>query len=193
MLMWMYIFFLLSPGAVSRPRVADTVVGQLYSYVVAHHPIGIPVADRAALWPLLSKRLVQKLETARACEDDYRRQHAGDDGKPAFGWLETGLFSGSDERALPSEVSVERSESKSNGTVLVYVRFTYRETSDTYGRSPNPATVVHWRGAAVVTREGGYFVVDDVLLFKRHATTVESRLSRTFVGCSGRRWVGGLH
>jgi hypothetical protein len=187
--MLILIVLLLSATAAARPQQPDTVVRELYSYIVTHRPLGIPCgADKAALWPLLSSRLIRELDAARACEDDYRRQHASDDGKPAFGWLESGLFSGSDERALPSEVAVERTEPQRDGSFGVYVRFTYRESA--HGRPPDPSAGYHWRGAAIVRSEAGRFVVDDVLLFKDESTNIESRLSQVFVGCDGPRWVG---
>jgi hypothetical protein len=187
--MWLSIFILLSTHTTARLEQPDAAVRQLYAYVVAHHPLGIPTgADKEALWPLLSRRLVRQLETARACEDDYHRKHSVD-GKPAFGWLETGLFSGSDEQALPNEVKVERTESR-DGAVRVYLHFTYRETSATHGREPDHATAFHWRGAAIAKLEGGHFVVDDVLVFKDNSTTIDSRLSQMFSGCSGPKWIG---
>jgi hypothetical protein len=187
------IILLLSTRTTARAvQPPDAVVRQLYDYVVAHHPLGIPTGtDKAALWPLFSSRLGRQLETARACEGDYRRQHAHEGGKPSFGWLEAGLFSGSDEQALPNEVAVELSESKRNGSVRVYVCFTYHETAATYGRAQSPTTAFHWRGAAIVKKESGHFVIDDVLLFKDSSMIVESRLSQMFVGCNGARWVGG--
>ena len=59
---------------------------------------------------LMSARLATQLKEARRCEDDYRQQHAGDNGKPGFGWLEIGLFSGANEMALPAEVAIARTE-----------------------------------------------------------------------------------
>jgi hypothetical protein len=67
----------------------DSVVRELYQHVVARKALGIPKGkDKAALWPFLSKRLIQKLDVAETCEDDYLRHRPNNDGKPAFGWLE---------------------------------------------------------------------------------------------------------
>lgn len=169
----------------------DTVVRELYKQVVARRPLGIPKgADRAAIWPLLSKGLRRRLDAAQACENDYFRQHAGEDGKPDFGWLETGLFSGGNERGIPAIASVQRTEAQNDGSSLVFVRLTYKESFATYGRPPDPANTFNWDIAVMVKSEGGRFVVDDVLLLKDGSTKIESRLSDSFSGCDGSRWVG---
>ena len=93
----------------------ETIVQQMYAQIVERRPLGIPTgADRTAIWPFLSKRLVQILETAKACEDDYFQKHSGSDDKPEFIWLEMGLFSGDVEMAMPTEVVVERTEQQKN-------------------------------------------------------------------------------
>src|SRR5262249_6648933 len=92
-------------------RSPESVVRKLYQEFIARRALGIPKGeDKTAVWPFLSKRLIQRLETAQACEGDYFRQHAADNGKPDFGWLETGLFSGENEEALPAEAILERTE-----------------------------------------------------------------------------------
>ena len=180
----------LSPIGTADPS-PDAVVRGLYKQVVARKPLGIPKrTDRAALVPFLSKGLLGRLDEAQACEDDYLRQHESDSGKPAFVWLETGLFSGSNERGLPSAAIVERSRRQKDGSFYVNVRLTYKESSETYGKTPNPANTFHWDVAAVVISEGGKFFVNDVLFFKDNSDTVESRLSDSFPGCDGSRWVG---
>ena len=66
----------------------DSVVRVLYQQVVARRPLGIPKgADKAAISPFLSKELIQKLDAAQACQDDYFRQRTDKHSKPAFGWL----------------------------------------------------------------------------------------------------------
>lgn len=136
-----YLAVLSLVAAQSQPQQAEAVVRQLATEIVARRPLGIPDAeDKGAIWPLLSARLVKQLETARACEADYFRLHANDDGKPEFAWLESGLFSGDDEEALPAEIAVERIEPLKGGAFRVRVRYTYRESFETYGRPPNPRT-----------------------------------------------------
>lgn len=169
----------------------DSVVRKLYQQVVARRPLGIPRGeDKAALWSFLSTRLIQKLDAAQACEYDYLRQTPNKDGKPPFGWLESGLFSGPDERAIPSSAAVERTVRMKDGTFRVYVRLTYKETFETYGRPPNPANTFDWHVAAVVISEGGRFVVRDILLFEENSTKITSRLTESFHGCNGPHWVG---
>ncbi len=169
----------------------DSVVRELYQQVVARKPLGIPKGeDKAALWPFLSKRLIQTLDAAQSCENDYLRQRPAEDGKPAFGWLEAGLFSGSNEWAIPASAAVERTEPMKDGTFRVYVRLTYKESSETYGKPPDPTHTFDWHAAAVVISEEGRFVVNDVLLFKEDSTKIQSRLADSFAGCDGPRWVG---
>jgi hypothetical protein len=175
----------------SRPASSDSVVRALYKQVVARRPLGIPKGeDKAAIWPHLSKGLIHRLETAQACEDSYFQQHKGEDGKPGFDWLEVNLFSGGNEQAIPSCAVVERTAAQKNGSLRVYVRLRYKESFETYGRPPNPANTFQWRVAASVITEGGKFVVDDVLFLKDDSTQIESRLSDSFPGCDGSRWVG---
>jgi hypothetical protein len=169
----------------------DSVVRELYQQVVARRPLGIPKGeDKAALWPFLSKRLIQKLDAAQTSEDDYMRQRPDKDGKPGFGWLETGLFSGSNERAIPASAAVERTQPMKDGTFYVYLRLTYKESFETYGKPPDPTHTFDWHVAAVVVSEEGRFVVNDVLLVKDDSTKIALRLTGSFLGCDGPRWVG---
>lgn len=173
--------------AVNRP---ETIVRELYKYVVRHHPLGIPTGEgRTALQALLSARLLGQLDSAKACERDYYRQHPNPNEKPDSAWLERGLFSGEDEEAGPSEVNIDH-VARRNGVYWVYVRFTYRETFQTYGRAPNPNSTWRWRGAAIVRSENSRFVIDDIVLFKRGSSIIDWQLSDSFVGCKGDRWVG---
>jgi hypothetical protein len=176
-----------STRAFAEPQ-PDAVVRQLYAVVVAHWPLGIPTgADKTAIWPLLSKRLIREFETAQACEDDCLRQTPSTF-KPRFAWLDLGLFSGPEDEAAPAEVVVERTEPQRDGTFRVQVIFTYR---DMYHRPPDPADTIHWRGVVTVISEDGRFVVDDILLFEVSSTEVQSRLSQILTrGCDGPRWVG---
>jgi hypothetical protein len=170
----------------------DSVVRELYQQVVARRPLGIPKGeDKAAIWPHLSKGLIHRLDTAQACEDSYFQQHTGENGKPGFDWLEINLFSGGgNEQAIPSSAVVERTAAQKNGSLRVYVRLRYKESFETYGRPPNPANTFHWRVAASMISEDGKFVVDDVLFLKDDSTKIASRLTDSFTGCDGSRWVG---
>jgi len=172
-------------------RSPDAVVRELYQVVVAGRPLGIPKGRvKTALWPILSKRLAQRLEAAQACEDDYFRQRPNGTGKPQFAWLDRGIFSGADDRAMPTEAVVERSEPQQDGSFRVNVTLTYNDAAAAYGRLADPADDIHWQVAAVVILEDQRFVVDDILLFKDDSTEIASRLADSFPGCDGSRWVG---
>jgi hypothetical protein len=182
---------LLAMTATAPREQPDAVVRRLYEQVVARRPMGIPGgADMDAIGPLLSRRRVRDLETARACEADYFRQFPDPMMKPTFGWLELGLFSGGTEQAIPREFAIERTEKGRRGTHRVTVRLTYRETFETYGRPPDPNDTFSWNVAAIVTSEDGRFVVDDILLFEEDSSKVWFRLSKAFGGCDGPRWTG---
>src|SRR4029077_7367929 len=112
------------PNAPVHPS-PDSVVRELYQRVVARRPLGIPKGeDKAAVWQFLGKKLIQRPDAAQSCEDDYLRQRPDKSGKPAFGWLETGIF-GSNERAIPAAAAVERTEPTRVGTFRVNLRLTY--------------------------------------------------------------------
>ena|SRR5216684_5030790 len=168
-------------------RKPDAVVRKLYDQVVARRPLGVPKGlNKDAIWPFLSKRLIRRLETAQACEADYYRQHVGDDGKPRFGWLESGLFSGENEMASPVEAVVENMKPQKDGSFHVYVKLRFKD-----GESPDSALSSPWYVATRVITERGRFVVDDILLFEKDSTEVESRrLSGAFTECDGSHWIG---
>jgi hypothetical protein len=77
-----------------------------------------------------------------------------------------------------------------DGTFRVYVRLTYKESFETFGKPPDPTHTFDWRVAAVVISEEGRFVVNDVLLFEDDSTKIASRLTKSFTGCDGPRCVG---
>jgi hypothetical protein len=188
-----------SKAASAQP---EEVVRKLYQQIIARKPLGIPYGgDKKAIWPLLSKRLIEGLEAGHACEKDYTSHRLAiisksDPGrppeifKPEFGWLESGLFSGGNEEALPAEAVVERTEHQKDGSFLVYINLTYNETYKTYGRPPNPQNKFSWLVAAIVVLERGRCVVDDILFFEESTTKVMSHLLDAFWQCQGTRWIG---
>jgi hypothetical protein len=179
------------PGGVGPSGTPDVVVRNLYAHIVKARPIGIPTGtDRAVLWPLLTGRLVAVLETARRCEEDYFRRHPDRDLKPDFGWIETGLFSGPDEMALPSLVQIIRTDTIGRLRYLVLVEFTYRELFETYGRPPDPRNTFQWRGEVTVDGATGRFLVDEFRRVDNGSGERARALSEQFVGCRGTRWVG---
>jgi len=189
---WLFGTLLALTAYVSTPEAApQSAVLKLYRQIVARRPLGIPEGrDRAAINVFLSRTLIQRLETAQACQDDYFRQHPDKDSKPSFPWLELGLFSGANEEAVPSAAEIVSTRRLEDGSYHVSVRLTYKESYETYGRPPDPANTFQWQVAADVKSENGRFVVDDVLFFDETAKKVEWRLSGAFTGCDGPRWVG---
>lgn len=100
--------------------------------------------------------------------------------KAPFGWAESGIFSGAEERTEPDAFVIERTESEKNGSIRVYVRLTLK--------SPPSET---WEVATAVAMENGHFVVDDVIYLEDESTSFEERLSKLLSdGCDGSRWVG---
>jgi hypothetical protein len=157
------------------------MVRSLYQQVVARHPMGIPYGEDMKIFaPYLSKALLHRIELAITCGNDWYRQNPDRHLKPPIAWLESGLFSGDDEKASPSGFQIERTQSEKDGSFRVYVRLTLEEP---------PQEI--WQVEAVVVRENGHFVVDDVIYLKGENRLVEARLSEYLsAGCDGPRWVG---
>jgi hypothetical protein len=100
--------------------------------------------------------------------------------KAPFGWAESGLFSGADERTAPDAFIIERTESETDGSIRVYVRLRLN--------SPPPE---FWEVAAVLVREDGHLVVDDAIYPKENREGSDWRLSEILAkGCDGPHWVG---
>jgi hypothetical protein len=167
----------------SLPDHPDALVRSLYAQVVARHPTGIPYgADMKIFAPYLSKALLHKIDLGVACGRDWYRQHTNPTVKPEMAWLESGLFSGQDERTDPNAFVIESTQSENDGSFRVYVRLTAGTPPDT------PWT---WRVAAVLVQENGHFAIDDVIYLKDKSNPVDSRLSEVLsAGCDGPRWIG---
>jgi hypothetical protein len=171
----------------SVPKEAGAEVLSLYSEVVARHPVGIPKdADMKAFAPYLSKALLRQIDLARACEDDYYRYNQNPNLKPPIEWLEFGLFTGGMENASPGAFHVLGTESEKDGSFRVYVELIIMNGLPAH---PEPSV---WYVAAIVVRENGQFVIDDVIFLKDYSTLRdEFRLSQVLrTGCNGARWVG---
>src|SRR5207247_2610864 len=114
-----------------------------------------------------------------ACFEDWVRQNPGTTDKPPFGELEYGVYSGSDERSNPQTFHIEKTESGKDGSSRVYVKLTYAE----------PTFKLLWQVAAVVVREKGQPVVDDVIYLKDNDLPEDGRLSDLLAGgCNGPHW-----
>lgn len=168
------------------PSGPEVVVRGLYRDVIARHPVGIPYgANMRRFAPYLSKLLIHRIDLAQACSRDWMRQNQGHILKAPFAWGEAGLFSGGDEKASPGSFRIEKTEVEKDGSFRVDVELMYRP-------SDGPGV---WHVAAIVTHEGGHFVVDDVIFLKNgnagSQASSESRLSNLLSqGCNGSRWVG---
>lgn len=159
------------------------LVQRLYTQVVSLHPIGVTKgADMTTFAPYLSKALRHRIDLTATCEADWFRQHPETGMKPDFGWLELGLFSGDEEMAEPSAFEVEKTQTEKDGTVRVNLKLTHAESNE------RPWT---WQVAAIVRREDGRYVVDDVIYLKDKNNPSDVWLSKILSnGCSGPRWVG---
>lgn len=165
------------------PNQSEKLVSSLYKQVVTRRPLGVPSgADMKAFAPYLSKALRHRFDINNACLVDWRKQNPDPSLKPPVGLIENGVFSGANEEAEPQVFYVERTESEKDGSARVYVRLTV-------GDPPNKPLV--WYVAAVVVREDGRPVVDDVLYLTGENGEIKSRLSKDLSsGCDGPRWVG---
>ena len=160
-----------------------------YANVTKYKPIGIPNGRaRKALWPLLSKRLVQELDSLQACDDDYYRRYGAlleaNQYKPATPWLEEGLFSGPDEAAGPIKFSILDSRSVGDNRVDVHLRFTCKQTY-CCGQS---ASYDHWEGVVTVVLESKRWVIDDFVTM--HGNDELHRLSDGYRQCRSGQWLG---
>ncbi|HSE49084.1 MAG TPA: hypothetical protein VLA96_07760 [Terriglobales bacterium] len=166
------------PRIPNRPK---PLVQSLYAEVVAHHPLGISVGGKLKVFaPYLSKALLHRINLANTCLEDWDRQNPDPTAKPPG--IEGGLFTGDDLRGEPQAFVIERVQSAEDGSVRVYVRLTHQEP----GESP-----WSWRVAAIVVRESGRPVVDDVIYLGDTPQDVDTRLSEYLTqGCDGPRWVG---
>jgi hypothetical protein len=189
-----FLLFLLAAPASASSSPMD-VVRAFYDEIIKHHPIGIPTGDaKRALWPLISSRLARRLEALQACEDDYYRRNKKkletEQLKPSIGWIESGLFSGKNEQALPVEAIITRIEQAGTDRFRAYLQFTYRDTFETYGRPADDSNAFRWMGIVVVVSEGDHYAVDDYVPIDPGSGKPLAALSEDFPECMGNRWVG---
>ena len=168
---------------VDLPHQAELPVRMLYQQLVSRPIGGIPTIERMkSLSPYLSNSLLNGITQARACNDDYFRLHPKNDVKAPLEWLEFGLFSGADDRSGPHTFQIEKARSWEDGSIRVNIRLT---------EGIPPEKPWTWEVAAIVIREDGRFVINDVVFLKDKDVDAENRLSEILKrGCDGSRWVG---
>ena len=180
------------PALLDQPAVTGGVQ-KLYSQIVAHHPIGIPAGvEMAAVRPFLSKRLAEQLQTAQACQDDFRRQHPTASGNSRPGRFQSGLFSGEGSHASPTDAVADRKEKQNDGSSLVFVDLEPVAALIDLGHGRRAFHGGYtWQVEARVISEEGQFVVDDVRIFGGFPAQGPSHLlSDSFAGCDGSHWIG---
>lgn len=168
-------------------------VTRFYIVYIKEHSSGLFLQASAerALRPVLSKRLRQQLDDAVACQADWTRQQPkGSTNKPPF--VECCLFSDTAD-GMPTSFTLGPTEVLRDGRYQIAVDFVHKETAATYGDPKRPLGVIKWRDAAIVTKEDDHFAIDDVVYDVDTASRGDGRLSKSFQGCRGRRWVGGAH
>jgi hypothetical protein len=169
-------------GGHALPSQPEALVRSLYTQVVARRPVGIPGGEDWKIFsPYLSKPLLHRIDLALACGGDWGRQYPDPNLKPAMAWLELGIFSGGDDEGELRAFRIEKTRSEKDGSVRVDVRLTWGPPEDRW--------ISHV--AAIVLRENGHAVVDDVIFLKEQEEDVEWRLTESLsAGCDGPRWVG---
>jgi hypothetical protein len=190
------IALLLAGGLASSPAppaVAEAVQ-RFYAIVVKYHPLGLPTGDvKREMWPLFSARLAGRLALLEACERDYyegnRGRREGEQLKSGIPWMEYGLFSGGDEKALPVDVRIRR-VTPAGVSTRVELEFTYRDTYETYGRPPDDSNTFRWRGFMVLVKEAQHYLVDDYVPVDDDTGKMMAPLSGDFHECRAGRWVG---
>ena len=158
------------------PDQPDAVVDSFYKMVVARHPLGIP--DMDVFGPYLSKQLLHGFDLSKACFEDWRREHPDPKLKPPVSLADYAIFSGGNRDADAQTFHIERTEADQDGSYRVHVKFIWEDASNR----------LTWRVAAVVVRENGRPVVDDVLYLKGNDQDIDLRLSELLkLGCKGAR------
>jgi hypothetical protein len=180
------VFFACLPATAQHDITAqpDALVRNLYREVVARHPHDIPKgADWEIFAPYLSRGLLHRIDLDGACSADRDRQ-SSDSRLMARIVSAFGLFS---EEAEPQTFQIEKTETDKDGSFRVYVNLTVEKP---------PRRPWTWPVAAIVIREGGQLVIDDVIYIDNHTYDREAdrrhqRLSKYLsAGCDGARWVG---
>jgi hypothetical protein len=162
-----------------------------YTHITRYQQLGIPYGRaKKTLWPLMSKRLAQELDSLRACDDDYYRRFGeilrANAYKSATPWLEEGLFTGPNDAATPRIFRILGSRAVGENRVDVELGFT---TKPTY--SPDfalPASYDHYEGVVTAILENNRWVINDYVAMYENDEL--QRLSAGYSECKGGQWVG---
>jgi hypothetical protein len=161
------------------PPSALDAVRVFYTYITKYQQLGIPYGlARKALWPLMSKRLAQELDSLEACDKDYYRRYGetlrANTYKPATPWLEEGLFTGPNETATPRIFRILGSRAIGENRVDALVAF-----KEDWGDSEGDVTAI---------LEDNRWVIDDYVAMYENNDL--QRLSAGHPECKGGQWVG---
>ena len=165
----------------NAPQSAIEAVRVFYTYITRYQQLGIPHGRaKKALWPLLSKRLAQQLDSLEACDEEYYRRYGAilrtKTIKPATPWLEDGLFTGANDAATPSTFRILRSRSVGENRVDVLIAF-----KEDWGEPEGDVTAI---------LENSRWVIDDYVAMYGNDELL--RLSAGYPECKGGQWVGEI-
>jgi hypothetical protein len=163
----------------NAPLSALDAVRVFYTYITRYQQLGIPYGRaKKALWPLLSKRLAQQLDSLEACDEDYHERYGeilrANTYKPATPWLEEGLFTGPNDAATPRIFRILGSRSVGENRVDVLIAF-----KEDWGDSEGDVTAI---------LENNRWVIDDYVAMYENDEL--RRLSAGYSECKGGKWVG---
>jgi hypothetical protein len=163
----------------NAPRSTLDAVRLFYTYITRYRQLGIPSGGaKKALWPLMSKRLAQELDSLGACDDDYYRRFdeilRAKTYKPATPWLEEGLFTGPDDTATPRTFRILGSRAIGGNRVDVLIAF-----KEDWGEPEGDVTAI---------MENNRWVIDDYVTM--YMNDELRRLSAGYSECKGGQWVG---
>jgi len=163
----------------NAPRSALDAVRVFYTYITRYQQLGIPYGRaKKALWPRMSRRLAQELDSLWACNDDYYRRFGeilrAKTYKPGTPWLEEGLFTGPDDTATPRTFRILGSRAIGDNRVDVLIAF-----KEDWGDSEGDVTAI---------LENNRWVIDDYVTM--YMNDELQRLSGGYSQCKGGQWVG---
>jgi hypothetical protein len=163
----------------NAPRPALDAVRVFYSYIARYPQLGIPSGRlKKALWPLVSKRLAQQLDSLEACDADYYRRYdkilRAHTYKPGTPWFEDGLFTGPNDAATPPTFRILGSRVIGDKRVDVLIAF-----KEDWGDSEGDVTAI---------LENNHWVIDDYVAMYENDDL--QRLSAGYSECKGGQWVG---